>query len=210
MGATWQLLTIFLLWFARTVLGRSDFLQRSVPIHLTVKECGPRVDQVGIFLCPACRYVHGYAAPDIQLLLPHTDPHKAGTSYNVVYIRLECEVQGCASILRIRTLMAIDKVPHKEAPRLRVATDIYCAAPLRLTVWLSTHNVTRIGRSETVGIGGCDSALKSARVRLLKGFLWRWVNGRRVLTYLLILGCCVCVVPLFQRSEVPFDNLFNS
>jgi hypothetical protein len=162
------------------------------------------------FLCPACRYVHGYAAPDIQPLLPNTDPRKAGTSYNVVYIRLECEVQGCASILRIRTLMAIDKVPHKEAPRLRVATDIYCAAPLRLTVWLSTHNVTRIGRSETVGIGGCDSALKSARVRLLKGFLWRWVNGRRVLTYLLILGCCVCVVPLFQRSEVPFDNLFNS
>jgi hypothetical protein len=74
------------------------------------------------FLCPACRYVHGYAAPDIQPLLPNTDPRKAGTSYNVVYIRLECEVQGCASILRIRTLMAIDKVPHKEAPVILAAS----------------------------------------------------------------------------------------
>jgi len=25
------------------------------------------------FLCPVCRHVHGYAAPDIQLMLPHTE-----------------------------------------------------------------------------------------------------------------------------------------
>jgi hypothetical protein len=68
------------------------------------------------FLCPACKHVYGYSAPDVQLMLPHTDPRRAGTSYNVVYIRLQCAVQGCASILRIRTLMAIDKNPHKEAP----------------------------------------------------------------------------------------------
>jgi len=68
------------------------------------------------FLCPACRHVHGYSAPDVQLMLPYADPRRAGTSYNVVYIRLQCRVQGCASILRIRTLMALDKNPHKEAP----------------------------------------------------------------------------------------------
>jgi hypothetical protein len=68
------------------------------------------------FLCPACRHVHGYSAPDVQLMLPHTDPRKAGTSYNVVYIRLRCGVQSCASIVRIRTLMAFDKETPKEAP----------------------------------------------------------------------------------------------
>jgi hypothetical protein len=68
------------------------------------------------FLCPACRHVHGYSASDVQSMLPHTDPRRAGTSYNVVYIRLQCSVQGCASIVRIRTLMAIDNDPHKEAP----------------------------------------------------------------------------------------------
>ena len=49
-------------------------------------------------------------------MLPHTDPRRAGTSYNVVCIRLQCVVQGCTSILRIRTLMATDKDPHTEAP----------------------------------------------------------------------------------------------
>jgi len=29
------------------------------------------------FLCPACRHVHGYSAPDIQLMLPYTDPRRA-------------------------------------------------------------------------------------------------------------------------------------
>jgi hypothetical protein len=80
------------------------------------------------FLCPACRHVHGYAAPDVQLMLPHTDPRRAGTSYNVVYIRLQCAVQGCASILRIRTLMAIDKDPHKETPALLAASRAHAIA----------------------------------------------------------------------------------
>jgi hypothetical protein len=54
-------------------------------------------------------------------VLPHTDPRRAGTSYNVVYIRLQCREQGCASILRIRTLMAFDKYPHEEAPVMLVS-----------------------------------------------------------------------------------------
>jgi hypothetical protein len=70
------------------------------------------------FLCPACRHVHGYSASDVQLILPYTDPRTAGTSYNVVYIRLQCRGQGCASILRIRTLMAFDKCPQEEAPAI--------------------------------------------------------------------------------------------
>jgi hypothetical protein len=36
-------------------------------------------------------------------------------SYSVVYLRLQCGVQGCDSILRIRTLLAFDKFPHEEA-----------------------------------------------------------------------------------------------
>jgi hypothetical protein len=48
-------------------------------------------------------------------MLPHTDPRRAGLSYNVVYMRLQCGVQGCSSIIRIRTLMASDKCPHDEA-----------------------------------------------------------------------------------------------
>jgi len=74
------------------------------------------------FLCPACRHVHGYSAPDVQLVLPHTDPRRPGSSYNVVYIRLQCGVQGCSSILRIRTLMAFDRCPHEEALAMLVGS----------------------------------------------------------------------------------------
>jgi hypothetical protein len=80
------------------------------------------------FLCPACKHVYGYSASDVQLMLPHTDPRRASTSYNVVYIRLQCGVQGCASILRIRTLMAIDKDPHKEAPVILAASRAHAIA----------------------------------------------------------------------------------
>ena len=80
------------------------------------------------FLCPACRHVHEYSAPDLQLILPHTDPRRAGISYNVVYIRLQCGVQSCASILRIRTLMAFDKCPHEEAPALLVSSLAHAIA----------------------------------------------------------------------------------
>src|ERR1039458_103560 len=68
------------------------------------------------FLCLACRHAYEYSAPDVQLMPAQTDPRRAGTSYNVVYIRLQCGVQNCASILRIRTLMAFDKCPHEEVP----------------------------------------------------------------------------------------------
>src|ERR1035441_6440 len=80
------------------------------------------------FLCPACRHVHGYSAPDVQLMLPHTDPRRASTSYNVVYLRLQCGVQGCASILRIRTLMAFDKCPHEEAPGMLASSHAHAIA----------------------------------------------------------------------------------
>ena len=68
------------------------------------------------FLCPACRHVYEYSAQDIQFMPAQTDPRRANTPYNVVYIRLRCNVQGCAYLFRIRTLMAFDKDPHKEAP----------------------------------------------------------------------------------------------
>ena len=75
------------------------------------------------FLCPACRHVHGYSALDVHLVLPHTDPRRAGTSYNVVYIRLQCREQGCASILRIRTLMASGKDPNEEVEAMLVSSQ---------------------------------------------------------------------------------------
>jgi hypothetical protein len=81
-----------------------------------------------IFLCPACRHVHRYAAADVQLMLPHTDPRRAGTSYNVVYIRLQCGVQGCTSILRIRSLMAFDKCPHEEASAILASSQGHAIA----------------------------------------------------------------------------------
>jgi hypothetical protein len=80
------------------------------------------------FLCPACRHVHGYSAADVKLMLPHTDPRKAGTAYNVVYIRLQCGVRGCASLLRIRTLMPFDKCPHEEATAALVLSQAHAIA----------------------------------------------------------------------------------
>ena len=80
------------------------------------------------FLCPACRHVHGYSAPDVQLVLPHSDPRRASTSYNVVYIRIQCWVQGCTSIVRIRTLMAFDKCPHEEVTAMFVSSHAHAIA----------------------------------------------------------------------------------
>ena len=80
------------------------------------------------FLCPACRHVHGYSAPDVKLMLPHTDPREAGTPYNVVYIRLQCGVRGCASLLRIRTLMPFDICPHEEVTAALVSSQAHAIA----------------------------------------------------------------------------------
>jgi hypothetical protein len=77
------------------------------------------------FLCPACRHVHGYSAPDVQLVLPHTDPRRADSSYNVVYIRLQCRERGCASNLRIRTLMASGKDPNEEVEAMLVSSQAH-------------------------------------------------------------------------------------
>jgi hypothetical protein len=70
------------------------------------------------FLCPACRHAYEYSAPDVQQMPAETDPRRAGTSYSVVYLRLQCSEQGCDSILRIRTLMAFDKSLYEEAPAM--------------------------------------------------------------------------------------------
>jgi hypothetical protein len=80
------------------------------------------------FLCPACRHVHGYSAPDVELMLPYTDPRRESTSYNVVYIRIQCGVQGCASIVRIRTLMAFNKSPHEEAAAMLLSSQAHAIA----------------------------------------------------------------------------------
>ena len=80
------------------------------------------------FLCAACRHVHGYSAPDVQLMLPHTDPRRAGTSYNVVYIRIQCGVQSCVSILRIRTLMAFDKCPYEGSAAMLISSQAHAIA----------------------------------------------------------------------------------
>ena len=80
------------------------------------------------FLCPVCRHVHGYSVPDVQSMLSYTDSRKAGTSYSVVYIRLQCGVQGCSSILRIRTLMAFDKCPHEEATAMLASSEAHAIA----------------------------------------------------------------------------------
>jgi hypothetical protein len=61
-------------------------------------------------------------------MLPDTDPRRASTSYNVVYIRIQCRVQGCASILRIRTLMAFDKCPDEEAPAILASSQAQAIA----------------------------------------------------------------------------------
>jgi hypothetical protein len=75
------------------------------------------------FLCPACRHVFEYSAPDVRLMPAQTDPRREGTSYSVVYMRLQCCVHGCDSILRIRTLLAFDKSPHEEAAAM-LATSL--------------------------------------------------------------------------------------
>ena len=80
------------------------------------------------FLCLACRHAYEYSAPDVQLMPAQTDPRRAGTSYNVVYIRLQCGVQNCASILRIRTLMTFDKCPHEEVPAILASSHAHAIA----------------------------------------------------------------------------------
>ena len=77
------------------------------------------------FLCPACRHACKYSAQDVQLMPAQTDPRRVGMSYNVVYIRLPCGLRGCASLLRIRTLMAFDKDPHEEIPAMLVSSQAH-------------------------------------------------------------------------------------
>jgi hypothetical protein len=41
---------------------------------------------------------------------------------HILGARLQCGVEGCSSILRIRTLMAFDKCPHEEALAMLVTS----------------------------------------------------------------------------------------
>jgi hypothetical protein len=132
------------------------------------------------FLCPACGHVHGYSAPDVQLILPYTDPRTAGTSYNVVYIRLQCRGQGCASILRIRTLMAFDKCPQEEAPAILASSQAHAIAcsnghilngrivPYGLAFDANFDGDWEMGEGWNRRTPLCDGALKSARTRMVR------------------------------------------
>jgi hypothetical protein len=77
------------------------------------------------FLCPACRHVYEYSAQDIQFQPSQTDPRRANTPYNVVHIRLRCDVPGCAYVFRICSLMPFDKDPPKEAPAMLVSSHAH-------------------------------------------------------------------------------------
>jgi hypothetical protein len=109
----------------------------SQPIPLPPAKCRDALEGHGLwpmggsrrnFLCPACRHVYEYSAQDIRFMPAQTDPRRAGTSYNVVYIRLQCGVQNCASILRIRTLMAFDKCPREETPAILASSQAHAIA----------------------------------------------------------------------------------
>jgi len=126
LGASWQLLTNFPRLFARAAPGHSTSSSQC-PDTSEGQGLWPKGGQDEI-LMSACRHVHGYSAPDIQLMLPYTDPRRASTSYNVAYIRLQCEVQGCASIIRIRTLMAFNKCLDEEATAMLAASQAHAIA----------------------------------------------------------------------------------
>ena len=85
------------------------------------------------FLCPQCRHIYEYSAEDVELVPAEADPRKAGTPYNVVAIRLPCGTPGgCASLVRIRTIMPFDIDPSQEALTLlaaSVAHEIHCDGP---------------------------------------------------------------------------------
>jgi hypothetical protein len=49
------------------------------------------------------------------MYLAQRDPRRKNTPYNVVSILLPCGEKGCASLLRIRIVVASDKEPHERA-----------------------------------------------------------------------------------------------
>jgi hypothetical protein len=65
------------------------------------------------FLCTICRHVYEYSAAEVQLVLAPRDLRKKDTPYNVVSILLPCGERGCASLLRIRIVVAADKDPRE-------------------------------------------------------------------------------------------------
>jgi hypothetical protein len=68
------------------------------------------------FACPACRSVYEYSAKDVHPFpiekLPESKPR------SVVVILLPCGVVGCASLLRIHTLMGNDADLRQAAPEV--------------------------------------------------------------------------------------------
>jgi hypothetical protein len=85
----------------------------------------PRGALIRTFLCPLCRHLYEYLAHDVQPVPVLEAPHKSGASDNVVCILLTCGVGGCASLLRIRTVMAFDKDPRAEASEMLGASHAH-------------------------------------------------------------------------------------
>ena len=86
------------------------------------------------FSCPACRSVFEYSAKDVQPFpiqkLPESRPR------SVAVILLPCGVSGCASLLRIHTLMGNDAELRQAGPEVAarsIAHAIRCDTGHTLT-----------------------------------------------------------------------------
>jgi hypothetical protein len=81
------------------------------------------------FLCPQCKRVYEYSAHDVQFLPVGRDPRREGMFYNVMSILLPCGVEGCGTLLTIRTILASDTDAHEKALEQLVASsahEIHC------------------------------------------------------------------------------------
>lgn len=94
------------------------------------------------FLCRQCKRVYEYSAQNVQGLPVGRDPRRVDARYNVVSILLQCGVQGCASLLRIRTVAASDEDLHEMVPgelATAQAHEIHCdrghtlSGPIRMS-----------------------------------------------------------------------------
>lgn len=80
------------------------------------------------FLCRACGGVHEYGSGDYQSLDP-LEARRPEKAQHVVTIQLQCGKDGCAGLLRIRTLMDFDADLHSEVPGIlarSVANNVPC------------------------------------------------------------------------------------
>ena len=80
------------------------------------------------FLCRTCGDVHEYGSGDYQSLDP-LEARRPEKAQHVVTIQLQCGKDGCAGLLRIRTLMDFDADLHSEVPGIlarSVANNVPC------------------------------------------------------------------------------------